>query len=60
MNALCKLAAHNDGYQRVRLTDALIAAPAAEHGAFAVLHRHGHVDRLSEVLAFQASRCRGH
>jgi predicted nucleic acid-binding protein len=36
------------------VTDALIAAGAAEHGGLAVLHRDAHVDRLAEMLAFQS------
>lgn len=54
MRAVAELAAHNDGYHRVLLTDALIAAAAAEHGGIAVLHRDAHFDRLSEALAFQS------
>jgi predicted nucleic acid-binding protein len=54
MSALAELAAHNDGYHRVPLTDALIAAAAAEHGGLAVLHLDTHFDRLSEALAFES------
>ncbi|MCP9490038.1 MAG: hypothetical protein MSC31_09210 [Solirubrobacteraceae bacterium MAG38_C4-C5] len=54
MSALAELAAHNDGYHRVPLTDALIAAAAAEHGGLAVLHRDAHFERLSEALAFDS------
>lgn len=54
MTALGELAEHSDGYHRVPLTDALIAAAAAEHGGLAVLHRDGHFDRLAEVLTFQS------
>jgi predicted nucleic acid-binding protein len=36
------------------LTDALIAAAAAEHGGLAVLHRDAHFDRLAETLAFDS------
>jgi predicted nucleic acid-binding protein len=54
MSALAELAAHSDGYHRVPLTDALIAAAAAEHGGLAVLHLDRHFDRLSEALAFQS------
>ncbi len=54
MGALRELAARGDGYHRVPLTDALIAAAAAEHGALVVLHRDAHFDRLAEVLAFQS------
>lgn len=53
MHAISELAARNDGYHRVPLTDALIAA-AAEHAGLAVLHRDAHFDRLSEALAFQS------
>ncbi|MGO9321351.1 MAG: hypothetical protein ACLQBY_11210 [Solirubrobacteraceae bacterium] len=35
------------------LTDALIAAAAAEHGGIALLHRDTHFDKLAEVLTFQ-------
>ena len=35
------------------LTDALIAAAAAEHGGVAVLQRDTHFDKLAEVLAFE-------
>lgn len=52
MRALSELAQRNDGYHRVPLTDALIAAAAAEHGGLAVLHRDAHFDRLAETLAF--------
>jgi hypothetical protein len=51
MNALCELAERSDGYHRVPLTDALIAAAAAEHGGLAVLHSDAHFDRLAEALA---------
>ncbi|MEY2442183.1 MAG: hypothetical protein QOJ46_1609 [bacterium] len=54
MHALSELAARNDGYHRVPVTDALIAAGAAEHGGLAVLHRDGPFDRLAETLAFQS------
>lgn len=37
MRAIGELAEHSDGYHRVPLTDALIAAAAAEHGGIAVL-----------------------
>lgn len=53
MSALGELAQRSDGYHRVPLTDALIAAAAAEHGGIAVLHRDGHFDKLAEVLAFE-------
>lgn len=52
MSALGELAQRSDGYHRVPLTDALIAAAAAEHGGIAVLHRDTHFDKLAEVLAF--------
>jgi predicted nucleic acid-binding protein len=52
--ALSELAARNDGYHRIPVTDALIAAGAAEYGGLAVLHRDAHFDRLAETLAFQS------
>jgi predicted nucleic acid-binding protein len=52
--AIGELAKHSDGYHRVPITDALIAAAAAEHGGLAVLHRDAHFDRLAEVLAFES------
>lgn len=54
MRALSELAARNDGYHRVPVTDALIAAGAAEHGGLAVLHRDTHCARLAETLAFRS------
>lgn len=54
MAALRELAERVDGYHRVPVTDALIAAAAADQGGLAVLHRDGHFDRLAEVLAFQS------
>ena len=54
MRALGELAERSDGYHRVPLTDALIAAAAAEYGSLAVLHRDSHFDRLAEVLSFQS------
>ncbi len=54
MSALSGLASRSDGYHRVSVTDALIAAAAAEHGGLAVLHKDGHFDRLAEVLAFES------
>jgi predicted nucleic acid-binding protein len=54
MRALSELAARNDGYHRIPVPDALIAAGAAEHGGVAVLHRDAHFDRLAETLAFQS------
>jgi predicted nucleic acid-binding protein len=56
MSALSELAQRSDGYHRVPLTDALIAAAAAEHGAIAVLHRDTHFDKLAEVLTFENVR----
>ncbi len=53
MAALGELAERSDGYHRVPITDALIAAAAAEHGGVAVLHRDAHFDKLAEVLAFE-------
>jgi predicted nucleic acid-binding protein len=53
MSALGELAEQGDGYHRVPITDALIAAAAAEHGGIAVLHRDAHFDKLAEVLPFQ-------
>ena len=54
MSALAELAAHSDGYHRVPLTDALIAAAAAEHGGLAVLHHDTHFVRLTKALAFES------
>jgi len=54
IGAMRELAARSDGYHCVPLTDALIAAAAAEHGGLAVLHRDAHFDRLAEVLVFQS------
>lgn len=48
MSALGELAQRSDGYHRVPLTDALIAA-----GGIAVLHRDTHFDKLAEVLEFE-------
>lgn len=53
MSAIGELAEHGDGYHRVPLTDALIAAAAAEHGGVAVLHRDTHFDKLAEALVFE-------
>jgi hypothetical protein len=53
MSAIGELAERSDGYHRVPLTDALIAAAAAEHGGVAVLHRDSHFDKLAELLAFE-------
>ncbi len=55
MAALRELAGRGDGYHRVPVTDALIAAAAAEQGGLAVLHKDGHFDRLAEVLAFASA-----
>ena len=52
-NDRAELAEHSDGYHRVPLTDALIAAAAAEHGGIALLHRDTHFDKLAEVLTFE-------
>jgi len=54
ISALSELAGHNDGYHRVPLTDALIAAAAAVHGGLAVLDRDTHFERLSEALAYES------
>ncbi len=54
MSALRELAERGDGYHRVPLPDALIAAAAAEQGGLAVLHRDAHFGRLAEVLAFDS------
>jgi predicted nucleic acid-binding protein len=54
MSAIRELAARSDGYHRVPLTDAPIAAAAAEHGGLAVLHRDAHFDRLAEALEFRS------
>lgn len=59
MRAIGELAERGDGYHRVPLTDALIAAAAAEHGGLAVLHRDAHFDRLTEVLAFRSTHLPG-
>lgn len=48
-----ELASRGDGYHPVSITDALIAAAAAEHGGLAVLHKDRHLDRLAQVLAFR-------
>jgi hypothetical protein len=53
MSAVGDLAERSDGYHRVPLTDALIAAAAAEHGGIALLHRDTHFDKLAEVLTFE-------
>jgi len=56
MSALSELAERGDGYHRVPITDALIAAAAAEHGAVPVLHCDAHFDKLAEVLPFQGAK----
>lgn len=48
MSVIGELAEHSDGYHRVPLTDALIAAAAAEHGGIAVLHRDTHFTKLAK------------
>ena len=53
MSAVGDLAERSDGYHRVPLTDALIAAAAAEHGGIALLHRDTHFGKLAEVLTFE-------
>lgn len=58
-SAIGELAEQSDGYHRVPLTDALIAAAASEHGAVAVLHRDVHFDKLAEVLTFQSVQLPG-
>lgn len=59
MAALGELAERSDGYHRVPITDALIAAAAAEHGGVAVLHRDAHFEKLAEVLAFECVELAG-
>ncbi|MHB8656332.1 MAG: PIN domain-containing protein [Solirubrobacteraceae bacterium] len=54
MAALRELATRGDGHHRLSITDALIAAAAAEHGGVAVMHKDQHFDRLAEVLAFDS------
>lgn len=54
MRALSELAQRSDGHHRVPLTDALIAAAAADHGGLAVLHRDAHFGRLAQTLAFDS------
>jgi predicted nucleic acid-binding protein len=59
MSAIGELAEHSDGYHRVPLTDALIAAAAAEHGGIAVLHRDTHLNqarRSPRIRERRASR----
>lgn len=59
MSAAGELAEHGDGYHRVPLTDALIAAAAAEHGGVAMLHRDTHFDKLAGALAFENAELPG-
>lgn len=59
MAAVGELAERGDGYHRVPITDAFIAAAAAEHGGVAVLHRDTHFDKLAEVLAFECVQLPG-
>ncbi len=56
MSAVGDLAERSDGYHRVPLADALIAAAAAEHGGIALLHRDTHFDKLAEVLTYRERR----
>ncbi len=53
ISALRDLSRKGDGYHRVKLPDALIAA-AAQHAAIGVLHYDHHFDRLAEVLHFDS------
>lgn len=53
MSAVGELAERSDECHRVPLTDALIAAAAAEHGAIALPHRDTHFDKLAEALTFE-------
>jgi predicted nucleic acid-binding protein len=53
IGALRGLSEKGDGYHRVKITDALIAAAAAESGAD-VVHYDRHFDRLSQVLEFES------
>lgn len=55
VGALRDLKDYSDGYHRVSLPDALIAATAHERG-YSVLHYDGHYDRLGEVLSFTPVR----
>lgn len=54
MSAYRDLAQRGAGHHRIPVTDALIAAAAAEHGGLAVLHRDAHFERLAEVLGFES------
>jgi predicted nucleic acid-binding protein len=56
MSAVGELAEHSDRYHRVPLTDALIAAAAAEHGGIALLHRDTHFEKLAEVSSNLVSK----
>jgi predicted nucleic acid-binding protein len=53
IGALRTLSEESDGYHRVKITDALIAATAQEAGAD-VVHYDRHFDRLSQVLRFNS------
>lgn len=53
MRAFGEVAERSDGYHRVPVTDALIAATAAEHGGLAVMHGDVHFEKLAEVHAFR-------
>jgi len=53
ITALRDLSRKGDGYHRVKLPDALIAAAAQEAGT-GVLHYDHHYDRLAEVLSFDS------
>ena len=53
IGALRKLSEVSDGYHRVKITDALIAAAAQEAGAD-IVHYDRHFDRLSEVMDFES------
>jgi predicted nucleic acid-binding protein len=53
IGALRDLSERSDGYHRVKITDALIAAAAQEAGAD-VVHYDRHFDRLSQVLDFES------
>jgi predicted nucleic acid-binding protein len=54
IGAISALAERSDGDHRVPITDALIAAAAADQGGLAVLHRDAHYERLAEVLSFES------
>ena len=59
MSAIGELAERSDGYHRWPITDALIAAAAAEHGAIVILHHDAHFEKLAEVLTFQGVQLPG-